>query len=570
MPEKELKIEELRKAADSTEQTILSRNIYYYATLDRLIGYEKTVNRIASETGIAVDQLLVDAGVKTPSQLLETGLQHWDKKLEDMDVPSDEALVKYLNDQFQVKILRVAAILPPDEAMPAGEERGRSSSERAENANRVKLALKTILHSEINGSPIRLDDIEISISAVPPKSSRNKAYWIINIKKAKIAVLIDNQAGNRTFVVTYNSPDELDNLGRKMTLKTKAEKGEAIYHFKYHNEAQFEEDLSNAILLAVEKKGTKKMDEIYFRNAENVRKDLQSFVDDLINKKHKIVKKVEDLSTFSLGKATAVCSNGEEKKGETYLTTAGVQLKIAKDTVEARSKQAEILEALKKIIGIEVVKFPPMNAEYFSNNENVKYDLEAFAGELQKKPENEGKISTIADLNTLNFFNLSVTCKNGESVSGHAYMQRAGIGLGMTVSARESDGRLGEILVTLKRKAGLEVTTLPKMDKKYFSNKENVQHDLEAFVAALKASGKKGVNGLRDLTTFNIKNIEIMASNGELVKGVKYLYRASTELGFNNTEGLRGTPRAGVALSKLLQTAESVATDSETPTPANS
>jgi hypothetical protein len=316
------------------------------------------------------------------------------------------------------------------------------------------------------------------------------------------------------------------------------------------------EDLSNAILMAVEKKGIKKMDEPYFRNAENVRKDFQAFVDDLISKNHKIVKKIEDLSTFSLAKAVAVCANGEERKGETYLIQAGVQLKMATNTNDARTKQGAIFEALKKIIGIEVVKFPKMDEKYFENVENVQYDLRAYVEELQKDPKYNGRVLTIDDLNILNLYKLTVKCKNGETVSGHAYLQRAGIGLKMAEKASQSDGKLGDILIALKRKAGIEVISFPKMDEKYFGDSKNVRKDLDAFVAVLQAKGRNDIKTFRDLTTYTVRGVEIIAANGELVKGQNYMARASAALGLNKAGGRRPRVQPGAALKQLMQKVE--------------
>ncbi len=74
---------------------------------------------------------------------------------------------------------------------------------------------------------------------------------------------------------------------------------------------------------------------------------------------------IEDLSTFSLGKAVALCCNGSSMRGETYLIQAGVQLGMAKGTQVASSMQADILDALKKTAGIEVVRFAAMDEAYF-------------------------------------------------------------------------------------------------------------------------------------------------------------------------------------------------------------
>ncbi|MFA6917648.1 MAG: hypothetical protein WC285_02300 [Candidatus Gracilibacteria bacterium] len=559
MPERDAKIKELRTKATAAEQTVLGRNIYYRATLDNLVTYERAVTRIAGVVGVKVKQLLSETGVKSPIELLEIGIQHWDQILEAVEVPSDEELVAYLNQQFQVRVLRVATVLPPDEAGPImGEtEEGGSTPEVREDADRVKMALKTILHLDINGSHITLDDLEISISELPSGTSRKKSYWILNIKKFNIAVLVNNQYGNRTFVVSYNSPEELENLGTKITTKTRAGKGEIIHHFKYHNEAQFAEDLLNAISRSIEKKGIKKMDEAYFRNPENVRNDLQAFVDDLVRKNHKIVKRIEDLSTFSLAKAVATCANGEEKKGETYIMTAGVQLKMAKGTVEARKMQGAILDALKKIIGIEVVKFPPMDEAYFNNKENVEHDLKAYVAELQKKPEYKDRVLTIADLNTLNFFGLPVVCRNGESVSGHTYIQRAGIGLKMAKTATQADKNLGEILIALKRKAGIEVVTFSKMDKQYFNDSKNVKKDLEAFVSALQIAGVKGIQTIKNLSTYNLRPAEIVAANGEEINGQIYLRRACIAFGFfDRVDHGRHRIKSGQALAYLIKKAE--------------
>ncbi len=62
----------------------------------------------------------------------------------------------------------------------------------------------------------------------------------------------------------------------------------------------------------------------------------------------------------------------------------------------------------------------------------------------------------MTDLNVSRLFGLRSVCSNGEQVSGHTYLQRAGVGLKLAANAREADKKLAEILIAVKRKADTE------------------------------------------------------------------------------------------------------------------
>jgi len=117
-----------------------------------------------------------------------------------------------------------------------------------------------------------------------------------------------------------------------------------------------------------------KMDLAYFTNPEIARADLEGFL------KQCKGKTIAELSTGNPERNKQIqAQNGEPRVAwETYLSRASGKLLGTKDGSKNPHRRAEALDELKKIVGIEIKKYPTMDKAYFSDPKNVRADLEEF------------------------------------------------------------------------------------------------------------------------------------------------------------------------------------------------
>jgi hypothetical protein len=205
---------------------------------------------IANSTKKKYQDVLAEAGIKDPYDVLIQSMNHWDKMLGPSKLPSEEQLVQDLRQNFQLRVARAANVfVPPDVDFPAKNDDPEESYEKGEDINRIALALETLLHMKLGDEQLLIDDIEVVISRTPEHCGRTRPYWIINLKKQKIAVLINNQHANRTFVIGYKTKSDLEKLERytKGQLKELSTSSKMVHHFIYKNFDQFRGDLTNAV-----------------------------------------------------------------------------------------------------------------------------------------------------------------------------------------------------------------------------------------------------------------------------------------------------------------------------------
>ena len=195
--------------------------------------------------------------------------------------------------------------------------------------------------------------------------------------------------------------------------------------------------------------------------------------------------------------------------------------------------KAETKPPVKEKPVIENKKIVKMDAEYFTP-ENVKADLKAFACTL-------GAGKTPLDINTNNIRGKEAFCSNCELVKWYTYMERARSMFGFVTYFKKSEERKNKRAVNNRKKiinkllitAGYKVEEYmeyPKMDVEYYTAK-NVKADLEAYAKKL-GKGKTMMN----ITTANVTCIQVVCSNGEPVKGQKYLSHAGKILGFGKSD----------------------------------
>ncbi len=181
-------------------------------------------------------------------------------------------------------------------------------------------------------------------------------------------------------------------------------------------------------------------DKAYYQNPEKVRFDLNAFA------QVSGTERIEDITTSHVH-LNFTCGTGEEMAFEKYLHHAGATLRLANSVSDAKSKKGEILQKLKQIVGIEVKKFPPRDADYFSNAHTVKTDLDNFAQNCGL--ENGGQLNSSSRIT-----GTRATCVNGEEVTFSTYIKKAGLTMGVIISWAEADKEVSTILNMLKEFAG--------------------------------------------------------------------------------------------------------------------
>lgn len=173
------------------------------------------------------------------------------------------------------------------------------------------------------------------------------------------------------------------------------------------------------------------MDKSYFGNNQNIQHDLEAFA------KACGAATIEDLTTTYLGK-TVLCQNGEKVSLAAYLRRAGVRLKAYATYDEAIGQERDILNRLKKQLGLNETK--EFNHAYFSDLENIRFDLGAFATASGKD-----------DYRALNTRDLGkkAKCKSVQTPTFITYLINAGISLGL-VSKENAKNKAGTTLQYLK------------------------------------------------------------------------------------------------------------------------
>ncbi|MFH1425842.1 MAG: hypothetical protein ABIG66_00200 [Candidatus Kerfeldbacteria bacterium] len=280
-------------------------------------------------------------------------------------------------------------------------------------------------------------------------------------------------------------------------------------------------------LAGVEQVEYKEMDKEYFEDAATVTHDLQ-VIADAVGKDITI----ETLSTAPLMIRNPVTfMSGEKLIGHTYLCKAGVALGLFKTLSEASNNHRQILDVLKKTAGVEVADYAPLDEVYFSNPYNIHRDLEA----IVSASEEEVPIDQISTSHK--FMQIPITLSNGQTMLGISYLTRAGIALGMGRTARDAKKYHTEILQRLKEMAGADKAYADERRPEvwppryeYYSNRDNVRHDFEAFARELG----EGVS-IEDLTANSIRPLRIVNSDGESINGRKFISQAGIAIGMAST-----------------------------------
>lgn len=540
------KKEELQLLAQEAEEHVRQRNIFYRTTLEKLIDLEDKIDQIALETGLEIEQIISDVGIKSPLTILNDAIQHWEYKLQRGNLGSEKELIDNLSKDFQINVRRTMKSIVPLNEQEEKDESDEESHPVPDDYNRVTLALHTLLKLKIHDEEIQLDDIEVVVGVPPQKSWRERPYWIVDLQKYKIAIFLNNQSRNRTFVVNYETKKELDEMMEWTKNKFKEEKaeGKPIQHFAFHDEAQFVEDLQTAIQGIVEKNIPIPMNEKYFVDPENIKSDLQGFFDEY-NKNRKNPKKIEDIEFENIRLIPYKCKNGEEIAGGTYINRAGVAFKMAKNRRAAFAKHDEILDKLLQIAQItKTEKVKPMDEEYYKDPENIRKDLNAFLVEVkkQKRRKNPQKIEDLS-VDAMCKVKDLVACSNNEKVNGFTYILRAGKPLGMSSGTKESGKKMKAIFDELKKRVGIEAKNYPEMNVEYFEKLENIKKDLQAFADESKVT-------IENLMTNHLDGTSVECSNQETIEGKTYLSRAAKAL----DSKIKSTPEAGKIMGDTLKT----------------
>ena len=283
-------------------------------------------------------------------------------------------------------------------------------------------------------------------------------------------------------------------------------------------------------------------DRAYYSDTENTRRDLEAFAWALGEDKTPT-----DLSTDNLPSIFAICSNGEISRGTKWLSNAAVALGLVKNSTEVGGKASEMLKILLSTAGYKVAEHSPRDKAYYSDPENTRRDLEAFAWEL-------GEDKTPLDLTTSNLERIRVLCANGEKVKGITWLLNAAVALGLAKNTHEAGGKRAKTLKTLLYTAGYNAPEYLR-DWAYYSDPENTRRDLEAFAWEL-GEDKTPL----DLTTSNLDyRIRVLCANGEMVKGKTWLRNAAVALGL-----AKNSREAGGKSSETLKKLKEVAAEADT------
>lgn len=246
-----IKIWGLQEKAKIAENGVMTKNIYKRGVFEKLAAFSTEIQVIARETRLEFEDVLKIADIKDPFEILKKSMDHWDKMLSSSEILPEEQLIDQLQKDFGITLKNASKVFVPTDEMEFIVEGDGTAEERekGEDVNRVGLALETLLHMSLGNEKILIDDLELNVGAIPENSSRTRPYWVIDLKKFKIGVLVNNQYANRTFVFRYKSKHDLERLSgyTKDQLKTLADDNAMIHHFIFQDPAQFSGELAAAL-----------------------------------------------------------------------------------------------------------------------------------------------------------------------------------------------------------------------------------------------------------------------------------------------------------------------------------
>lgn len=246
---------DLHEKAAMVKKQLLAKNIYRKGVFDKLVGIANDVDNISAQTRLSFEEVVQLADIEDPYQTLIDSMRYWDKILSPHEVPSEKQLIDSLRKNFQLEVKEAAEIVvPPDQLEPKAGD-GESNHEDGDDFNRVGMVLETLLHNSLGDEKIFVDDLEVSVGKTSKFGFRKRPYWIINLKKFKIAIFVNNQYGNRTFVLKYMDNTDLEGFSAmtKEQLKALSNKvGMIISHFFFENEIQFKAKLMASVQAAFE------------------------------------------------------------------------------------------------------------------------------------------------------------------------------------------------------------------------------------------------------------------------------------------------------------------------------
>lgn len=264
-------------------------------------------------------------------------------------------------------------------------------------------------------------------------------------------------------------------------------------------------------------------DESYLQNTSFVRSDLIQLLQEGEN----------DLSKLKFNRVSdkrVRCANGEDISFAQYLG------RIAEiKGMNARSRAKVLGHVLEEILDVGIKKFPIMDNDYFSSEDNIEKDLLAFMQDQH--------CTDIRRINRVVMNASRVRCQNGEDTTGATYLYRACNALeGPT---ERKDIRYGEIFEKLVALCPQD-SELMFGDNAYFANADNVQNDLSAFMKAQECSK------ITEMHRAKMMASSIQCKSGEVLVGMTYLYRAA-QVYFGKTK--RKDLKAGKTLDRLIEVA---------------
>lgn len=190
------------------------------------------------------------------------------------------------------------------------------------------------------------------------------------------------------------------------------------------------------------------LDETYFKEAANVRTDLEALALAASEKAGKTIQP-KGLNTGHL-ETFFTLTTGESMIGQTYLRCAAMALGKAKNKKEVSTMYKSILISLKKIAGFEVTEYPLLDEFYSRDSAKVRTDLDSLAEAVSKKT---GKTIQSNNLNTTHV-ETSFVLTTGESITGSTYLNRVAKALGKAKDHKEAQGIQKATLALLKKTAG--------------------------------------------------------------------------------------------------------------------
>ncbi len=241
------------------------------------------------------------------------------------------------------------------------------------------------------------------------------------------------------------------------------------------------------------------LDKEYFSNPENVRRDLEAFMQayNLTVEGKYLLDSISEMTTASPSIATEILlPNGRIVTWGTYqhmcsrvMTGKGQVIAIKEMPTRA------VVTHLLTVVGVLF-----LDREYFNNPEYVRSDLEAFKVAYNECPKTKYPLDSIAEITTTSpWSDTEITLLDGRKMNWGTYMRTCSsalVGMSKLAAVREmSPGSVVKYLLTL-----LEVEFL---DSDYFNNSSNLIRDLEAFrtVYNLSVDASDAIVSIADVTT---------------------------------------------------------------------